>query len=90
MSGSSRPVLMRGSVGPHVAAWRAFLRAQKLDPKAGDIFDPLTEAHTRDFQEREKLAVIDGVVGQMTWTRALALAWVARKRTIDWGGSTGR
>jgi len=73
------PVLMHGTSGAVVAAWQAFLASQGFATGAGAVdaeaaaFDDVTDARTRDFQDRENLSRVDGVVGAETWQRAMAL-----------------
>jgi len=73
------PVLMHGTSGAVVAAWQAFLASQGFATGPGAVgaaaavFDDVTDARTRDFQDRENLSRVDGVVGAETWQRAMAL-----------------
>jgi len=76
------PVLMHGTSGAVVAVWQAFLAGQGFATGAGDagaagaasaVFDDVTDARTRDFQDRENLSRVDGVVGAETWQRAMTL-----------------
>jgi len=64
-------ILRRGSEGDDVRRWQHFLLGQGLLSGTVDgVYGPLTEAATRGFQKRERLAV-DGTVGPLTYAAAL-------------------
>lgn len=67
--------LRRGSRGAEVKAWQTFLLGQRLAVGVVDgIFGPKTDAATRDFQRSQGLA-IDGIVGPVTYGRAMLLGF---------------
>lgn len=60
-----------GSVGPLVKVWQEFLMRQgySLAPYGADSeFGSVTKAATIQFQRDQKLTMIDGIVGEETWT----------------------
>lgn len=65
-------VLRRDMQGPDVERWQLFLRGQGFAIVADAKFGPKTEAATKAFQRRWRLAD-DGIVGNQTMGRALML-----------------
>src|SRR5262245_29106009 len=64
-------ILSRGSEGEDVRRWQHFLLGEGLLTSAVDgVFGPVTEAATKAFQKRKKIAV-DGQVGPQTLAAAL-------------------
>lgn len=67
--------LRRGARGSEVKSWQAFLLGQQFPVGVIDgIFGPKTDAQTREFQRAQGL-VIDGIVGPMTYGRAMQLGF---------------
>lgn len=58
-----RPILRRGSRGEEVETVQRLLMLSLID----GVYGELTEQAVRAFQRKEKLAVVDGVVGVETW-----------------------
>jgi hypothetical protein len=70
-------LLKKNSTGSEVQAWQAFLIDQKfLKGTPSSTFDTATEKATRAFQTAQKLTA-DGIVGNETRARALALGFAA-------------
>jgi hypothetical protein len=68
-------VLRKGSKGKDVEDWQAFLRGQHHDEVIIDgAFGETTESATADFQKASGLTP-DGVVGNQTYARAMALGF---------------
>ncbi len=68
-------MLKRGSTGPEVRSWQAFLSIQGLAPGLADgTFGGQTEAATRGYQSANRL-IADGVVGPATYSLAHKAGW---------------
>ncbi|MFB2877958.1 peptidoglycan-binding domain-containing protein [Floridanema aerugineum] len=61
------PTLQNGSSGDAVLVLQRLLTFQSLPTTVDGIFGPKTEEQVKAFQTARKLALVDGVVGPITW-----------------------
>lgn len=74
--GGAQPTIQQGSTGASVMAWQNLLLklGSKLVGTADGIFGPQTKAATIAYQNARGMAPGDGIVGPLTWGRALGEA----------------
>lgn len=69
-------VLRQGSTGAEVTKWQNFLVGQGLySGMAEGQFGPKTQAATEAFQRAHRLSPADGIVGRLTWAKAIELGY---------------
>lgn len=69
MANTYSSTLQKGSKGDEVKKWQEFLNTQGYGLALDGSFGSLTDQATRDYQQKNGLAV-DGIVGELTWGKA--------------------
>lgn len=65
---TSLPSLRKGATGAHVRTAQALCTARGVTCTVDGIFGPKTDSAVKSVQTHNKAKIVDGIVGQETWT----------------------